>query len=84
MTESQVLYGLLCGVQSLCFTHCFHVPPFKVFTTSLWFMTDPAVLTQHVNVVRIYVLSPFLYGHAHQSDRWLKWCHEVGMLTSDV
>ena len=55
-----------------------------MFDSSLWGMFDSSVLAQHVEVLRIYVLSPFLYGHAHQSDKWLKWCHEVGLLKSDM
>lgn len=56
----------------------------SVFQESLWIMYSESVLSQHVEVLRIYVLSPFLYGHAHQSDRWLKWCHEAGLLRSDM
>jgi len=48
-----------------------------------WLTFDRTNLVEHVEVVGIYVLCPLLYGHAHQSDNWLKWCYEVGILTSD-
>ena len=50
----------------------------------LWFMIDWASLTEHVEVIGVYVLCPLLYGHAHQSDIWLRWCTEVGLLPSDM
>ena len=48
----------------------------------MWLMLTDQM--EHVEVIHVYILSPFLYGHAHQSDRWLRWCHQAGLLQSDV
>jgi len=65
---------------------CSLFPPLltAVAMMDMWLTFDVPFLSEQFEVIRIYVLSPFLYGRAHQSDRWLKWCHEVGLLRSDV
>ena len=48
-----------------------------------WLELDHSDIEKQLLVISVHLFSPFLFGHAHQSDRWLKWCHEVGLLVSD-
>ena len=49
-----------------------------------WLELDHSEIEKQLLVVSVHLFSPFLFGHAHQSDRWLRWCHEVGLLVSEL
>lgn len=49
-----------------------------------WLEQDRTAIDRHLTVITVYLFSPFLYGHAHQEDTWLKWCQEAGLLVSDT
>ena len=49
-----------------------------------WLELDHSEIEKQLLVVSVHLFSPFLFGLAHQSDRWLQWCHEVGLLVSEL
>ena len=49
-----------------------------------WLELDRSEIEKQLLVISVHLFSPFLFGHAHQSDRWLRWCHEVGLLVSEL
>ena len=38
-------------------------------TAKKWLQQDQDTLKKQMEVITIYMYSPFLYGHAHQSDK---------------
>ena len=38
-----------------------------------WLRQETEAIKKHLKVITIYMYSPFLYGHAHQSDKACDW-----------
>jgi hypothetical protein len=53
-------------------------------TARKWLGQTKADVMHQLQVITIHLLSPFLYGCSHQTDKWLGWCSKVGLLQSDV
>jgi hypothetical protein len=53
-------------------------------TAQAWLNQNRADVLKQIQVITIHLLSPFLYGCSHQTDKWLRWCFNVGLLQSDV
>jgi hypothetical protein len=53
-------------------------------TARRWLRQSKEEVMNQLQVITIHLLSPFLYGCSHQTDKWLEWCCKVGLLQSDV
>lgn len=47
----------------------------------MWYRLSKDEKEKHIHVMKIYLLSPFLFGQVvNQEDKWINWAHEFGLL----
>ncbi|CAH3172288.1 unnamed protein product [Porites lobata] len=48
----------------------------------IWYKLKKEDKEKHIHVMKVYLLSPFLFGIVHQDDKWIKWAFESKLLPS--
>ncbi|XP_078381273.1 uncharacterized protein LOC144664036 isoform X2 [Oculina patagonica] len=48
----------------------------------MWYKLSKDDKEKHIHVMRVYLLSPFLFGQVYQDDKWINWAYESKLLPS--
>ncbi|KAI8509029.1 protein K48-linked ubiquitination [Branchiostoma belcheri] len=51
-------------------------------SAKIWFQKPPTWRKTHCQVMKINLLSPFLFGQVNQPDKWTAWAYQHGLLPS--
>ncbi|XP_020602338.1 E3 ubiquitin-protein ligase TTC3-like [Orbicella faveolata] len=48
----------------------------------MWYKMSKDEREKHIHVMRVYLLSPFLFGQVYQEDKWINWAYDCKLLPS--